>query len=115
MKIGEKPLISIVIPVFYCGDVLRKTLQGLLNADYPKEKLEIIFSYYLDPEDSLTFNIIEESKQKYADKFYNIKILRRREPGSSYARNSGIRNSSGDYIFILDDDIIIHKDTLNTP
>ena len=105
------PLISVVIPVYRTGEVLRKTLDALLNVDYPKEKIEIIFSYYPDPDDSLTPNIIKEFRRRNRNKYFGIKVLKREKQGTSYGRNLGIKNSNGDYIFVLDDDIIIHRDT----
>lgn len=111
MRVSGEPLISIVIPVFRSGEVLRKTLQALLDVDYPKEKLEIIFSYYLDPNDHLTLSIINGFKHKYANKYFDIKVLKRKEQGASYGRNLGIKNSNGDFVFVLDDDILVHRDT----
>lgn len=105
----DKPLISVIIPVYWSGSVLRKTLKALYNVDYPKEKIEIIFSYY--PSGDNTLDIIEEFKSKYFNEYYDIKILICDRRGVSYARNIAIKESNGKYVFILDDDVAIHKDT----
>lgn len=97
------------MPLYWSGIVLRKTLQALYNVDYPKNKIEIIFSYY--PSADNTLNIIREFKQNYSKEYFNIKILISKKRGVSYQRNIAIKESKGEYIFILDDDVAIHKDT----
>lgn len=105
----DKPLISVVMPLYQSGSVLKETLQALYNVDYPKKKIEIIFSYY--PSDDNTLNILEEFKRKHSNEYFDIKVLICKERGVSYARNIAIKESNGEYIFILDDDVAIHKDT----
>jgi glycosyltransferase involved in cell wall biosynthesis len=42
----NKPLISVIMPLYNSESTLRETLNALYNVDYPKDSIEIIFSYY---------------------------------------------------------------------
>jgi glycosyltransferase involved in cell wall biosynthesis len=53
-------------------------------------------------------NILKE----YGVKYESIKIISQENKGLSAARNTGIRAAKGDYIFFLDSDDWIEKDTL---
>jgi glycosyltransferase involved in cell wall biosynthesis len=81
----------------------------LYNADYPKKKIEIVFSYY--PSEDHTQKIVEEFKLQHKEEYFDIKVLECRERGLSYGRNLAIQNSSAEYIFLLDDDVAIHRHT----
>jgi len=103
------PLISVIMPLYNSESVLRETLNALYNVDYPKNNIEIIFSYYSSEDQTL--KIIEEFKNKYETQYFSIKILECTKRGVSYGRNIAIRSGKAEYVFILDDDVIIHKDT----
>jgi glycosyltransferase involved in cell wall biosynthesis len=105
----EPSLVSVIIPVFYSASCLNQTLQALLEVDYPERKIEIIFSYY--PSGDSTHDIIIEFATQHKTEFYDIRVLECLERGLSYARNLAIKNSLGEYIFLLDDDVLIHRET----
>ena len=101
----KENLISVVMPLFYSGGCLQKTLKALYNVDYPKCRIEIIFSYY--PSEDSTLEIIEGFKRRHYREYFGVKILERQEQGVSYGRNLGIMSSRGNYIFLIDDDIAL--------
>jgi len=105
----QKALVSVVMPLFYSGSVLKQTLEALYRVDYPKRDMDIIFSYY--PSKDSTLEVIEEFKLQHEGEYFDIKVLECDERGVSYGRNLGIKSSTGEYIFLLDDDVAIHKDT----
>jgi glycosyltransferase involved in cell wall biosynthesis len=105
----NKPLISVIMPLYNSESTLRETLKALYCVDYPKSNIEIIFSYY--PSEDETLKIIEEFKNKYERQYFSIKILECKKRGVSHGRNIAIMSSNAEYVFILDDDVIIHKDT----
>jgi len=105
----DMPLISVIMPLYNSESTLRKTLEALYNVDYPKTRIEIIFSYY--PSEDETLKIIKEFKNQHEKEYFSIKILECKRRGVSHGRNIAIRNSNAEYVFILDDDVVIHKDT----
>jgi GT2 family glycosyltransferase len=106
---SSENLISVVMPLFYSGSCLQKTLEAFCSINYPKSRIEIIFSYY--PSKDSTLEIVEEFKSWHDGEYFGITILERQEQGVSYGRNLGIRNSGGNYIFLLDDDIALCSET----
>lgn len=95
-------LVSVVVPLFYSGSCLQETLEAFYNIDYPKSRIEVIFTYY--PSKDSTLEIVRSFITQYNREYCNIAVLDRQERGVSYGRNLGIRNSGGNYIFLLDDD-----------
>ncbi|MDT3766197.1 glycosyltransferase family 2 protein [Priestia filamentosa] len=93
--------VSIVIPTYKRPDFLERAIDSILNQDY--KNLEIIIvddNGWGTPEQIQTYKKIE----KYED-MENFKyIAHEKNLNGSCARNTGIKNSSGDYICFLDDD-----------
>ena len=104
-------LISVVMPLFYSGSCLQKVLEALYDIDYPKPRIETIFPYY--PSKDSTLETIREFRSHHDGEYFGITILECQERGLNYARNLGIRNSRGNYIFFLDDDVALCNETLH--
>lgn len=88
--------ISIIIPVYDTEKYLEKCLNSVIHQTY--KNIEILIIYKKSQDDSL--NIIKSFIKK--DK--RIKLFFQDDGGLGGARNIGIDNSSGDYIFFLDSD-----------
>ncbi|MBI2079860.1 glycosyltransferase family 2 protein, partial [Candidatus Micrarchaeota archaeon] len=99
------PKISIVIPAYNEEDNIGRCIDSILNADYPKEKLEIIVV-----DDSSTDRTYEVAK-KYEK--YGIKVVRKEREGTAAAtKNYGVKLATGEIIATLDSDSYIRKDTI---
>ena len=98
--------ISIIIPVYNAEKYIKNCLDTLLIQDF-KGAFEIIIV-----DDASTDNTQKEIKK------HNIPFLRmfslEVNTGQSVARNLGIKNSKGTYIFFMDIDDTIEKNTLST-
>ena len=102
-SVNKRPQLSIVIPCYNAQEHMPKlfeNLKGLKNLDY-----EVIFidDGSIDKTREL---IIEEAQNNSAIKLiqlsYNI--------GAGNARNIGLRNCSGEYVFFLDADDFLDED-----
>ena len=98
-------LVSIVIPTYNKGKFIRKTVSSVLNQTY--SNLEII----------LVDNCSEPSTTKVLSDIQNLSskirlIELKSNLGPSTARNIGITNSNGKYIFLLDGDDIMLKNKI---
>ena len=89
-------MISVVIPIYNTEKYLSKCLESIINQTY--QNLEIICVD--DGSTDSSPKILEE----YSKKDSRIKILSQPNSGQGVARNRGIDEASGDYIFFCDAD-----------
>jgi GT2 family glycosyltransferase len=95
------PFVSVVIPTHNRKEKLVRLIRSVLNSNYPRKKLEIIVV-----DDASTDGTYEEIKKKFS----SIKVIRnQKEMLVSGSRNIGIKNSRGEYIFLIDDDNVVDK------
>ena len=98
----KKQKISIIVPVYNVDKYLKKSLDSLINQTY--KNIEIILI-----DDGSTYNrgkICDEYKK--IDK--RIKVIHQENKGLSGARNTGLKNKTGDYITFVDSDDYVEKD-----
>ena len=84
---------SVVIPVYNGGGYLARTLDSVLNqsvADF-----EVICVDDGSSDDGLTNAVLEE----YAQKDSRVRVLRQKNQGPSAARNFGVQESRGKYVY----------------
>lgn len=96
--------VSIVVPTFNRKEKLRKTISSLKALSYPKKDYEIII-------------VDDGSNDGTCDMIKKIKDLRyffQKNKGPAAARNKGIKNAEGEFIFFIDDDCIAPKNWIKT-
>ena len=98
----DRPLISIIVPVYNVERYLSQCIDSILAQTY--ENLEIILV-----DDGSTDNsgkICED----YADRNFRIKTVHKTNEGLANARNNGIEKAAGEYVSFVDSDDYIAKD-----
>lgn len=96
---GEyRPKVSVIVPVKNGAAYIRELLDSLIQVDYDKDMLEIIVV-----DGNSTDNTREIVSQ------YPVKLLLEERPGLNAARNTGVKNSSGEIVAFTDADCIIPK------
>lgn len=99
------PLVSIIMPFYNNSDTIERSITSLIDQQH-YENWELI----------VVDDGSEESEKKVLKKFSKkdkrIKIFYTDHKGVSYARNMGIRKSSGKYIGFLDSDDIYFPNAL---
>ena len=103
-KRDKKITISIIIPVFNDENRLSRCIDSVLNQT--NINLELII---VDDGSNDTSPQIAELFALYDER---VKVIRSRNGGPSTARNIGISHSIGEFIFFLDSDDCINKNTL---
>ena len=98
----QSPLVSIITPVYRAEKYLAECIDSLLSQTY--SNLEIILVNDGSPDTS--GQIISE----YAKKDSRIKEIHKENGGVSAAKNTGIEQSTGDYITFIDSDDYIRTD-----
>lgn len=99
----NKPLISIIIPVYKIEEYIAHCLDSVLGQSY--ENIEVICVNDQSPDGSL------EILKAYAEKDSRIKIIDKQNEGVSLARNAALRLASGQYVMFVDGDDWIDTDT----
>ena len=90
--------LSVIIPIYNVEKYIEKCIKSLLDNDLGFSEYEIIVVDDESPDNSL--NIVKELANQYS----NIKIISQKNKGLGGARNTGISNSSGEYLLFLDSD-----------
>jgi len=98
------PVVSIVIPTRNRKEKLVRLIRCILESVYPKDRLEIVVVD--DASQNGTYNEVSR-------KFPMVKVIRNsKRRFLSGSRNIGLANSKGKYIFFIDDDNLIEKNTI---
>lgn len=88
--------ISIIIPVYNCETLISRALDSLIGQTH--RNIEILCVNDGSVDKSL------EILEKYSAKDSRVKVFSQENSGPAKARNTGLENSSGDYIMFCDSD-----------
>ena len=101
----DLPAVSVIVPCFNEEQTITKTIESILDLDYPKEKLNIIIV-----DDGSTDNT-----QNVLNRFRNnkqIEILKKENGGKYSALNFGLKYVTTPFVGCLDADSFVEKQTL---
>lgn len=99
-KIGE--IVSVVIPTYNRRNLVDEAIESVLRQKY--SLLEVIVV-----DDGSTDETVPFLTEKYGR---DVEIVRCDHKGVSYARNLGIKKSSGDYVCFLDSDDLLPNSSI---
>lgn len=99
--------LSIIIPVFNVELYIERCLRSCLEQDISSEDYEIIVVNDGTKDNSIS--IVKRLQKKYE----NIKLIEQTNKGLSAARNTGLRNALGEYIWFVDSDDFIKRNCLS--
>ena len=92
----NSPLVSVIIPVYNTEKYLLKCVDSVLAQTYTN--IEIILVEDGSPDNCPTLC------DEYAKKDSRIKVIHKKNEGSSLARKTGINNANGEYLAFVDSD-----------
>lgn len=93
---NQRPILSIIIPVYNAADYLPQCLDSILAAEL--ENTEIILVDDGSKDESLSVCC------GYEQKHPNIRVFHQENAGPSRARNHGLEEAKGEYVAFLDSD-----------
>lgn len=103
--------LSVIIPVYKVEDYIAECLYSVINQSY-KEEFECIIVDDYTPDDSM--KIVHQVLSSYCGNI-QFKIVHHQEnKGLSAARNTGVRESTGDYLYFLDSDDLLPEQTIES-
>lgn len=104
MNKKDRPLISVIIPVYNAEKYLNRCVDSILNQSY--ENLEIILVN--DGSTDLSFSICND----YLKVDKRIKLINKINQGAAQARNTGLDFAKGEYITFVDSDDLISREAI---
>lgn len=97
----ESPLVSVIIPTYGGAEYLKRCVDSVLAQTYPNLEIIVVDDNGLNTPNQLkTAKVMEEYRNVPSVKYvcHEVNI------NGSAARNTGVKNSKGEYIALLDDD-----------
>ena len=100
--------LSIIIPVYNVEPYIGKCLDSCLHQDIPTDEYEIIVVNDGSPDNSVV--IVKDYMQRYL----NVRLVNRDNGGLSAARNTGLKEAKGEYVWFVDSDDWIETNVLKS-
>lgn len=109
-----KPIISVIMPLYNVGELVRKSIKSVLNQTFTDWELIIVNDGSTDNSREIAINEIKGERR--------IRLVDKPNGGLSDARNFGLQLVNGDYIHFFDSDDwispnyyeLLYKDLLTT-
>ena len=99
----KRDLLSVVVPYYNLGSLLKETLESVLNSTY--ENLEVlIVNDGCDEEESL--KVLDEIRK---EKDERVRIVDTENGGLALARNKGAKEAKGEFLAFVDADDLIDE------
>ena len=92
----DKPLISIIVPVYNTENQLKYCIESLINQTYKNIEIVCINDGSTDNSPEILRNYVQKDKR--------IVLINQENKGVSCARNAGIEKAEGEYILFVDSD-----------
>src|SRR3989344_1310958 len=105
IKLSQYPTVTIVVPCFNEEKTVSKTVDSLLNLNYPKDKIKILLIN--DGSTDKTAEIINQFSR-----YPNIKIFHKENGGKYTALNLGLEHLETDFFGGLDADSFVDSESL---
>ena len=106
MKTCNNPIVSVIIPVYDVEEYIHECIDSVINQTY--KNLEIILVDDSSPDNC------PQICDDYGKEDPRIRVIHKTHSGLPDTRNLGIRISTGEYVYFLDSDDYIEKDTIET-
>lgn len=97
-------LFSIIIPVYNVETYLKECVESVLSQQFSSYEILLV--------DDGSTDFSGQICDAYAAKYPQIQVFHQKNGGLSEARNTGIRNSKGEYLVFIDSDDKIYPDSL---
>jgi cellulose synthase/poly-beta-1,6-N-acetylglucosamine synthase-like glycosyltransferase len=109
-KEGYYPFISIIVPVFNEGKVLRYSIDSLLDIDYPNYEIIIVNDGSNDDTAQVGESLV--GYQKGRSGLVKVSLINRPNGGKAKALNAGIQYSEAQFVLCMDGDSQLNPNSL---
>ncbi len=109
-KGGYFPFISIIVPVYNEGKVLRDSIESLLELDYPNYEIIIVNDGSTDDTAEVGESLVGYQKGRLG--LVKVSLINKPNGGKSKALNAGIQYSEAQFVLCMDGDSQLSENTL---
>ncbi len=107
---GYYPFVSIIVPVYNEGKILKNSIESLLNLDYPNYEIIIVNDGSTDDTAKIGESLVGYHKGKRS--IVKISLINKPNGGKAKALNAGIQYSEAQFVLCMDGDSQLTPDTL---
>lgn len=105
---ADAPRLSVIIPAYNEGAMVEKTVDSVVAARYPRERLEIIVIDDGSTDDTWTY--IARAAERHPEVVRTVRFPANRGKRAGLA--AGFRDARGEVVVTIDSDSVIESDTL---
>lgn len=91
----NKPLISVIVPIYNVAPYVRECLDSVINQTYKNLQIILVNDGSTDESESITREYLSDER---------IELVCTKNGGLSRARNIGLEKAIGEYIYFIDSD-----------
>lgn len=102
----EKPLVSVIIPVYNTQDYLKACIESVQGQTYPNLEILLVDDGSTDESGALC--------EKYAAQDDRIRVFHKKNGGLSDARNRGLMEARGEFLAFVDSDDLLAPKAIET-
>ena len=99
--------LSFIVPVYNTEKYIAECLDSLILQDVPSEEYEVVCVNDGSTDGSLSI------LNSYSKKYPNVNVITQKNAGVFTARNTGLSNAKGEYIWFVDSDDCILKNSIS--
>jgi glycosyltransferase involved in cell wall biosynthesis len=99
------PKVSVIIPVYNTEAYVEESLRCIINQTLRDIEIIVVNDGSTDKSLDIINNLVKEDNR--------IHIINQQNQGPAVARNTGITNATGEYVYFMDSDDKLEKESLN--
>lgn len=107
---GYYPFISIIVPVFNEGKVIRSSIDSLLDLEYPNYEIIVVNDGSTDDTSQVAEELVGYQQGRSA--MVKVSLINKPNGGKSKALNAGIQYSEAEFVLCMDGDSQLSSTTL---
>jgi len=104
----DAPSLTVIIPAYNEGEMVKKAIYSVLEADYPRDRLEVFVVDDGSTDD--TWRYIQEAASRYPHVITPVRFAKNR--GKRAGLDEGFRRARGEIVITVDSDSVVEPGSL---